>query len=120
MTGPGAGAGESAGAGAGEAARELFLDERDAYGCAETAFVVLKEALGLRDAAASAAAMAPNGGIAYSGGTSGAVTGAALVASMLGERRSPDHRAAKRAARLVTADLLAAFEGGSGPRPAAS
>jgi hypothetical protein len=33
---------------------------------------------------------------------------------MLADRRIPDHRDAKRAARLVTADLLAAFEAGFG------
>jgi C_GCAxxG_C_C family probable redox protein len=95
-------------------ARELFLDDRNLYGCAETAFVVLKEAFGLPEPMDSSAAMALNGGIAYSGGTCGAVTGAALAVGMLAERRIPDHRAAKRAARLVTADLLAAFEAGFG------
>lgn len=102
---------------AGEAvrkARELFLDDRNVHGCAEAVFVVLKEAYGLPDAADSSAAMALNGGIAYSGGTCGAVTGAALAVGMLAERRVPDHQAAKRAARLVTADLLAAFEAGFG------
>ena len=58
----------------------------------------------------SSPAMALNGGIAYSGGTCGAVTGAALAVGMLSERRGTDHLTAKRAARLVTADLLAAFE----------
>jgi C_GCAxxG_C_C family probable redox protein len=111
MTGAGHGAGEAAGASAAiERARELFLDDRNTYGCAETAFVVLKEAFGLPDAADSAAAMALNGGIAYSGGTCGAVTGAALAVGMLAQQRFPDHRTAKREARLVTAGLLAAFE----------
>lgn len=91
-------------------ARELFLDDANTYGCAETAFVVLKEAFGLPDAADSSAAMALNGGIAYSGGTCGAVTGAALAVGMLAGRRFPDHRAAKRVARLLTADLMGAFE----------
>ncbi len=95
---------------AGRRARDLFLDDRNVHGCAETAFVVLKEAFGLPDAADSSAAMALNGGIAYSGGTCGAVTGAALAVGMLAEQRIPDHRAAKRVARLVTADLLGAFE----------
>ena len=90
-------------------ARELYLDDRNRYGCAETAFVVLKEAFGLPEAADSSPAMALNGGIAYSGGTCGAVTGAALAVGMLAERRIADHGEAKRAARLVTADLLAAF-----------
>jgi C_GCAxxG_C_C family probable redox protein len=114
MTGSVAGGGaadEAAWAGpAIDRARELFLDDRNTYGCAETAFVVLKEAFGLPVAADSAAAMALNGGIAYSGGTCGAITGAALAVGMLAEQRVPDHRAAKRAARLVTADLLVAFE----------
>jgi C_GCAxxG_C_C family probable redox protein len=102
---------DAGGAGAAiDRARELFLDGRNLYGCAETAFVVLKEAFDLPDAADSSAAMALNGGIAYSGGTCGAITGAALAVGMLAERRIPDHRAAKQAARLVTADLLAAFE----------
>lgn len=90
--------------------RELFLDDANTYGCAETTFVVLKEAFGLPGAADSSAAMALNGGIAYSGGTCGAVTGASLAVGMLAGRRIPDHRAAKRVARLVTADLLGAFE----------
>ena len=91
-------------------AQELFLDDRNVHGCAETAFVVLKETFGLPDAADSSAAMALNGGLAYSGGTCGAVTGAALAVGMLAGRRISDHRAAKRVARLVTADLLGAFE----------
>jgi C_GCAxxG_C_C family probable redox protein len=91
-------------------ARELFLDDRNLFGCAETAFVVLKEAYGLPEAADSSPAMALNGGVAYSGGTCGAVTGAALAVGMLAERRIADHGEAKRAARLLTADLLAAFE----------
>lgn len=95
-------------------ARDLFLDDRNVHGCAETTFVVLKEAFGLPEAADSSAAMALNGGIAYTGGTCGAVTGAALAVGMLAQRRIPDHRAAKRAARLVTADLLGAFETGFG------
>ncbi len=94
----------------GERARELFLDDRNTYGCAETTLVVLKEAFGLPDAADSSAALALNGGIAYSGSTCGAVSGAALAVGMLAGRRIPDHRAAKRVARLVTADLLGAFE----------
>ena len=95
-------------------ARELFLDDRNLYGCAETAFVVLKEAFGVPETADSSPAMALNGGIAYSGGTCGAVTGAALAVGMLAERRIAEHGEAKRAARLVTADLLAAFETGFG------
>ncbi len=99
-----------AGKGATDLARELFLESGNLYGCAEATFVALKRAFGLPDAEDSSAAMALNGGIAYTGGTCGAVTGAALAVGMLAERRIPSHRAAKRAARLITADLLAAFE----------
>jgi len=95
-------------------ARELFLDDRNLYGCAETAIVVLKEAFGVPETADSSPAMALNGGIAYSGGTCGAVTGAALAVGMLAERRFADHGEAKRAARLLTADLLTAFEAAFG------
>ena len=56
---------------AGARARELFLADGGVHGCAETAFVVLKEAFGLPDPTESGAAMALNGGIAYSGATSG-------------------------------------------------
>jgi hypothetical protein len=49
-------------------ARELYLDEANVHGCAETAFVVLKEAFGLPDAADSSAAMGPAGrGVIESG-----------------------------------------------------
>lgn len=91
-------------------ARELFLDDTNAHGCAETAFVVLKEAFGLPDSADSSAAMALNGGVAYSGATCGAITGAALAVGQLAASRIADHADAKRAARAVTADLLDAFE----------
>ena len=91
-------------------ARELFLDDANTYGCAETAFVVLKEAFGLPDPGDSAAAMALNGGIAYSGSTCGAITGAALAVGQLAASRIDDHAVAKRVARAITADLVAAFE----------
>lgn len=95
---------------AGRRARELYLDDANVHGCAETAFVVLKEAFGLPDAADSSAAMALNGGVAYSGATCGAVTGAAMALGQLAASRIGDHREAKRAARELTADLLVAFE----------
>ncbi len=91
-------------------ARELFLDDANAYGCAETAFVVLKGAFGLPDPADSSAAMALNGGVAYSGATCGAVTGSAMAVGQLAASRIADHREAKRVARELTAQLLAAFE----------
>lgn len=90
-------------------ARGLFLDDANTYGCAETIFVTLKEAWGLPDAVDSSAAMALNGGVAYSGGPCGAVTGAALAVGQLAGRRVPDHVAAKRAAREAVASLMDAF-----------
>jgi C_GCAxxG_C_C family probable redox protein len=92
-----------------QAARRLFLDERNLYGCAETTFVVLKTAFGLDEPADASPAMALNGGIAYGGGTCGAVTGAALAVGMLAGRRIPDHRQAKLVARELTAELMDAF-----------
>ena len=76
------------GPGAVERARALFLDDEHPYGCAETTFIVLKEAFGLRDLADSSAAMALNGGVAYSGGMCGAVTGSALAIGQLVAARS--------------------------------
>lgn len=92
-----------------ESARGYFLDERHVHGCAETTFVVLKTAYGLPDPTDPSAAMALNGGIAYTGATCGAITGAALAVGMLADRRIDDHREAKRAARLVVGDLMDAF-----------
>ncbi|MEI7745840.1 MAG: C-GCAxxG-C-C family protein, partial [Chloroflexota bacterium] len=76
-------------------ARDLFLDESSGRGCAETAFMVLKEAWGLPDPTLSDAAMALNGGIAYRGGPCGAITGAALALGVLAGSRFDDHREAK-------------------------
>jgi len=90
-------------------ARELFLDEANTYGCAETVFIVLKEAFELPAADDASAAMALNGGLAYRGGACGAITGAALAVGQLAARRSHDHRAAKSAARQVIAGLMADF-----------
>jgi C_GCAxxG_C_C family probable redox protein len=90
--------------------RELFLDDSNTYGCAETAFVVLKEAYGLPDSGDAAAAMALNGGVAYSGATCGAITGASLAVGMLEGRRVADHREAKRIARETVAAALVDFE----------
>jgi C_GCAxxG_C_C family probable redox protein len=95
-------------------ARELFLDEAHAHGCAETALVVLGEAFGLPDAADSSPAMALNGGIAYSGATCGALTGAAIALGRLAASRIADHAEAKRVARELTAGTLEAFEAAFG------
>jgi C_GCAxxG_C_C family probable redox protein len=89
--------------------RELFLDDANTYGCAETALVVLQEHFGLPDAGDSSAAMALNGGIAYSGGMCGAITGAALAAGRLAGRLLPDHAQAKREARQATQALIGDF-----------
>jgi C_GCAxxG_C_C family probable redox protein len=99
----------TAGRGAAGLARRLFLDDRHAFGCAETAFVVLKSVYGLDDPTSSSAAMALNGGIAYSGGPCGALTGAALAVGMLAERRLDDHGRAKRVARELVARELDDF-----------
>jgi C_GCAxxG_C_C family probable redox protein len=90
-------------------ARRYFLDERNVYGCAETTFIVLKQAFGLDDPTDSSPAMALNGGIAYSGGACGAISGTALAVGMLAERRVDDHRTAKRIARRIVLRLMDEF-----------
>lgn len=95
---------------AAEAARRLFLDDSNTYGCAETVFVVLKGVFGLPDSADSSAAMALNGGLAYSGGPCGAISGAAMAVGLLAGQRIADHREAKRVARYITARVMADFE----------
>lgn len=90
-------------------ARVVFLDESHPFGCAETVYMVLKEAFGLPDARDSSAAMALNGGVAYSGGICGAVSGASLAVGMLAARRFDDHAAAKRAAREAIAGVMDGF-----------
>lgn len=90
-------------------ARGYFLDERHQFGCAETSFMVLKAAYRLDDPMDTAAAIALNGGVAYSGGMCGALTGAALAVGMLAEQRIEDHAAAKRVARELVAGALDAF-----------
>lgn len=92
-----------------EHARRLFLDDRHVHGCAEATLVALKTAFGLDAAADSAAAMALNGGIAYSGGACGAISGAAVAIGLLAAKRVPDHAAAKRVARGLVGELMAAF-----------
>jgi C_GCAxxG_C_C family probable redox protein len=91
-------------------ARACFLDDRNAFGCAETTFIALKHAFGLDDPMDASAAMALNGGIAYRGGTCGAITGAALAVGLLAGRRVDDHVAAKGVARRLVAGLINSFE----------
>lgn len=89
--------------------RDLFLDDANTFGCAETALVVLQEHFGLTDAGDSSAAMALNGGIAYSGGMCGAITGAALAAGRQAGRLIPNHSRAKSEARRIAQALIADF-----------
>jgi C_GCAxxG_C_C family probable redox protein len=90
-------------------ARAYYLDDRHQFGCAETAYMVLKAAYGLDDPTDPAAAMALNGGVAFSGGPCGALTGAALAVGMLAQRRIADHGTAKRVARGLVAGTMDAF-----------
>jgi C_GCAxxG_C_C family probable redox protein len=90
--------------------RDLFLRDDNVYGCAETTLVALQEHFGLPDPGDSSAAMALNGGVAYSGGPCGAITGAALALGRLAGERVADHNEAKRVARRLTRQLMQAFD----------
>jgi C_GCAxxG_C_C family probable redox protein len=92
-----------------ERARAAFLDDGGRYGCAEATYLALAGAFGLPTD--TAATMALNGGVAYGGGTCGAITGAAVAVGLLAGRRVPDHREAKRIARELVAAAAASFEG---------
>jgi C_GCAxxG_C_C family probable redox protein len=86
-----------------------YIDDAHPYGCAETTFMTLKGIYGLEDPTDPSAAMAFNGGIAYSGGPCGAITGAALAVGMLAEQRIDDHRKAKLVARELVHGAMEAF-----------
>ena len=90
-------------------ARALFLDDANTYGCAEVTLISLQEHFALSPAADSSPAMALNGGVGYSGGVCGAITGAALVAGRLAGGFLPDHAAAKREARRLVQELMQGF-----------
>lgn len=92
-----------------KAARDAFLREDGRYGCAEATFLALKQAWGLDNPDDTAVAMALNGGIAYSGGICGAISGAGLALGLLASRRIEDHRTAKRVSRSLLAEVLADF-----------
>ncbi len=92
-----------------EHARRCFLRDDNRFGCAELTFLALTAAFGLEPDRDSSVAMALNGGVAYSGGPCGAITGAGLALGLLAGRRIRDHAAAKAAARALTASLLDAF-----------
>jgi C_GCAxxG_C_C family probable redox protein len=86
-----------------------YLDDAHPYGCAETVFLTLKGLYGLDAPTDASAAMAFNGGIAYSGGPCGAITGAAMAVGMLAERRILDHGRAKAVARELVRETMDAF-----------
>ena len=90
--------------------RDLFLRDENTYGCAETALVALQEHYSLSDAADSSTAMAMNGGVAYSGGPCGALTGAAIAVGRLAKARVDDHRDAKGVSRRIIQQLMTEFE----------
>jgi C_GCAxxG_C_C family probable redox protein len=89
--------------------RARFLAAGQPYGCAEAALLALEQRFGLDDPTDGAAAMALNGGVAYSGGTCGAITGAALALGRLAHGRIGDRTRAKRVARELTAALIDEF-----------
>ena len=91
-------------------ARDLFLTDDNAHGCAEATYITLKTAYGLPDADDSSAAMALNGGVAYSGGVCGAISGAALAVGQLAGRRIADHAEAKTKAREMMMEVMDEFE----------
>lgn len=91
-------------------ARGLFLRDDNYYGCAEATLVALQQLYGLPDAADSSAATALNGGVAYSGGICGAISGAAMAIGRLAEERTSDHHEAKRSARRLIQALITEFE----------
>jgi len=93
-----------------QAARRRFLDDANTFGCAETTLAVLREAFGLPDTDAAAAALALNGGIAYTGAMCGALTGAALALGELAARRISDRHLAKGAARSSVQALIDEFD----------
>lgn len=92
-----------------EHAKKLFLGDDSTYGCAESALVALQTAFGLPDAEDSSPAMALNGGVAYSGGMCGVITGAAMAVGRLAENRIDDHKEAKTTARKIIQSVMGDF-----------
>jgi C_GCAxxG_C_C family probable redox protein len=91
-------------------ARTYFLNEDNAYGCAETTLMVLQQAYDLHGAGDPSPAMALNGGIAWGGGPCGAITGAAMAVGRLAGQSIDDHHEAKRIARGIVARFVDAFQ----------
>ncbi len=92
-----------------EQARATFITEDNIHGCAETTLMVLQQAYGLPAATDSSPAMALNGGVAWSGGCCGAITGAAMAVGRLAAQRIADHKEAKRTARSIIIHLMDDF-----------
>ncbi len=88
--------------------RAAFLE--GGYGCAEATFITLRATFRLPDPDDSAPAMAFNGGIAWTGGPCGAVTGAAIALGELAGSRISDRARAKRVARELVAGLMERFQ----------
>lgn len=101
-------------AGAAAQVRDRFLADGSPYGCAESTLLTLQAQFGLDDSSDGAAAMALNGGVAYSGGTCGAITGAAMALGRLAGQRIDDRGRAKRVARELAAGLIDDFQGAFG------
>ena len=93
-----------------EIARKLFLRDDNFYGCAESSLVALQRIYGFDNADDSSSAMALNGGVAYSGGICGAISGAAMAVGRLAEQRITDHKEAKRTARRIVQKVMAEFD----------
>lgn len=93
-----------------ELIRSLFLRDDNHYGCAESSLVALQKLYGLSAAEDSSSAMALNGGVAYSGGICGAISGAAMAVGRLAEQRIDDHKEAKRTARKIIQRVMAEFD----------
>lgn len=91
-------------------ARACFLTEENTHGCAETTLIVLQHVYGLPNAKDSSPAMALNGGVAWSGGPCGALTGAAMAVGRLAAQRIDDHKEAKGVARGIVARLMSDFQ----------
>ena len=72
-----------------QAASSRFVATGNPFGCAESTLLALQEHFGLDDPGDGAVAMALNGGVAYSGGTRGAITGAAVALGRLAAARIP-------------------------------
>lgn len=90
-----------------EKARACFLEE--GYGCAETALIVLQQVYGLDDATDASPALALDGGVAWSGGICGSLSGAAMAVGKLAAQRIADRRTAKQVARPIVARCMQEF-----------